>query len=304
MSSKPLNLVERAAEHLRQTGALDASTAQLLNIEKPPSDAGLTTGLSRAGGVHAAVTEAPKQAAPRVDVAVMERAGMVDWTKGRSRVTEEFRIVQSQIMRAAFAPQVAGQGSANLVMVTSSRPGEGKSFASLNLALSIARQRDHEVLLVDTDSKEQSLGRSLGLIDTPGLLDLALDPRLNAADLMVTTGFEKLSILPLGTQPEKSPELFATRQMTRLIQELGRRYADRVVVLDAAPCLSSSDPMTLAPVVGQIVMVVEAERTQRAELEAALDLVQACPAISLLLNKVQVTTSYTFGAYASYYTSS
>ncbi len=101
-----------------------------------------------------------------------------------------------------------------------------------------------------------------------------------------------------------SPELFATRQMSRLIRDLGRRYADRIVILDAAPCLSSSDPSTLAPIVGQILIVVEAERTQRAELEAALDLIQACPAISLLLNKVQVTTSHTFGAYASSYASS
>lgn len=229
---------------------------------------------------------------------------MIDWTKGRSRVSEEFRIIQGQIMRTAFAPQTAGTGLANLVMVTSARPGEGKSFASLNLALSIARQRDHEVLLVDTDAKDQSLGQTLGLTDTPGLLDLALDPRIDPDDVIATTGFEKLSVLSLGTKPETSAELFATRQMTRLIRDLGRRYADRVVILDAAPCLSSSDPSTLAPIVGQIVMVVEAERTQRSEVEAALDLVQACPTISLLLNKVQVTTSHTFGAYASPYTSS
>ncbi|MBN9562403.1 MAG: chromosome partitioning ATPase [Alphaproteobacteria bacterium] len=299
MSSQPLNLVERAAERLRQTRSLDTSAAHLLDIEKT-------------GGVAvpdqpdpiAPVFDAPMRSTPAIDTAVLERAGMIDWSKGRSRVSEEFRIIQSHIMRTAFAPESTGQGLANLVMVTSARPGEGKSFASLNLALSIARQRDHAVLLVDTDSKDESFGRSLGLVDTPGLLDLALDPRLNADDLITPTGFEKLSILPIGTKPEASAELFATRQMTRLIKDLARRYADRVVILDAAPCLSSSDPSTLAPIVGQIVLVVEAERTQRAELESALDLIQSCPTISLLLNKVQVTTSHTFGAYASSYTSS
>ena len=299
MSSQPLNLVERAAERLRQTRSLDTSAAHLLDLEKPvgivPPDQ---------PDPIAPVFDVPKRSMPAIDTAVLERAGMIDWSKGRSRVSEEFRIIQSHIMRTAFAPESTGQGLANLVMVTSARPGEGKSFASLNLALSIARQRDHAVLLVDTDSKEQSLGRSLGLVDTPGLLDLALDPRLNADDLITPTGFEKLSILPIGTKPEASAELFATRQMTRLIRDLGRRYADRVVILDAAPCLSSSDPSTLAPIVGQILLVVEAERTQRAELESALDLIQSCPAISLLLNKVQVTTSHTFGAYASSYTSS
>ncbi len=220
------------------------------------------------------------------------------WTTERSRISEEFRIIQSQVMRAAFAPAANGPSSANLVMVTSARAGEGKSFAALNLALSIARQRDHDVLLIDTDAKDRSLGRSLGLVDEPGLLDLALDPRLDPGDLIARTELEKLSVLPLGTRPEQSTEVFATRQLTRLIRDLGRRYADRVVILDAAPCLSSSDPSTLAPVVGQIVLVVEAERTQRAEVEAALDLVQVCPTISLLLNKVQVTTRHTFGAYA------
>lgn len=299
MSSQPLNLVERAAERLRQTRSLDAPAAHLLDLEKtvgvvPPDQP----------DPIAPVFDVPKRATPAIDTAVLERAGMIDWSKGRSRVSEEFRIIQSHIMRTAFAPESTGQGLANLVMVTSARPGEGKSFASLNLALSIARQRDHAVLLVDTDSKDESFGRSLGLVDTPGLLDLALDPRLNADDLITPTGFEKLSILPIGTKPEASAELFATRQMTRLIKDLARRYADRVVILDAAPCLSSSDPSTLAPIVGQIVLVVEAERTQRAELESALDLIQSCPAISLLLNKVQVTTSHTFGAYASSYTSS
>jgi receptor protein-tyrosine kinase len=296
MASQPLNLVERAAARLRQSGSLDASTAHLLEIEKT-----VGTVPDSPDPVDPTFVDIPKRTAPVIDIAVLERAGMIDWSKGRSRVSEEFRIIQTQVMRTAFAPESTGQGLANLIMVTSARPGEGKSFASLNLALSIARQRDHAVLLVDTDSKDQSLGRSLGLVDVPGLLDLALDPRLNADDLIVPTGFEKLTLLPIGTKPETSPELFATRQMSRLIRDLGRRYADRIVILDAAPCLSSSDPSTLAPIVGQILIVVEAERTQRAELEAALDLIQACPAISLLLNKVQVTTSHTFGAYASSY---
>ena len=91
--------------------------------------------------------------------------------------------------------------------------------------------------------------------------------------------------------------------MTRLIQRLSRRYADRLLILDAAPCLSTSDPAALAPVVGQILFVVEAERTQREEVEAALDLIQACPLVMLLLNKMQVTNRYTFGAYSNYYSS-
>ncbi len=164
-------------------------------------------------------------------------------------------------------------------------------------------QGDHHVLLIDSDSKRDSICQALGLADAPGLLDLAADPELDPGDVILQHRIENLSILPVGQERGRSPELFASRDMTQLIQSLGRRYSDRLLILDAAPCLSTSDPAALAPVVGQILFVVEAERTQRDEVEAALDLIQACPQIMLLLNKVQMSTRYTFGAYSNYYSS-
>jgi receptor protein-tyrosine kinase len=110
-------------------------------------------------------------------------------------------------------------------------------------------------------------------------------------------------VLPIGQERARSSELFAGREMVELIRRLGRQYTDRLLILDAAPCLSTSDPSAMAAIAGQIVFVVEAERTQRAEIEAALDLVQACPHIMLLLNKMQMTARHTFGAYSSYYSS-
>jgi protein-tyrosine kinase len=242
------------------------------------------------------------QGPPAVDAVALERAGMVDWSRTRSRISEEFRLVQRQILRAAFGPG-AEPGFSNLLMVTSARPGEGKSFTSVNLAGSIARQGDHHVLLVDADSKRDSFCYSLGLAETRGLLDLVANTKLDPSPLIVKTPIDRLSILPVGRERERSAELFSTKEMTRLIQSLGRRYADRLLVLDAPPCLSTSDPAVLAPVVGQILFVVEADRTQRDEVEASLDLIQACPNITLVLNKQQVSSRYTFGAYSSYYSS-
>lgn len=240
--------------------------------------------------------------APSVDAVALERAGMVDWSRTRSRISEEFRLVQRQIIRSAFGPG-AEPGFSNLLMVTSARPGEGKSFTAVNLAGSIARQGDHHVLLVDADSKRDSFCYSLGLAEARGLLDLVATPKLDPAPLIVKTPIERLSILPVGRERERSAELFSTKEMTRLIQSLGRRYADRLLILDAPPCLSTSDPAVLAPVVGQILFVVEADRTQRDEVEASLDLIQACPTITLVLNKQQISSRYTFGAYSSYYSS-
>jgi receptor protein-tyrosine kinase len=237
-----------------------------------------------------------------VDAVSLERAGMVDWSRTRTRISEEFRLVQRQILRSAFGPG-AEPGFSNLLMVTSARPGEGKSFMSTNLSGSIARQGDHHVLLVDADSKRDSICYSLGLAQARGLLDLAANPKLDPAPLIVKTPIERLSILPVGRERERSAELFSTKEMTRLIQSLGRRYADRLLILDAPPCLSTSDPAVLSQVVGQILFVVEADRTQRDEIEASLDLIQACPTITMVLNKQQISSRYTFGAYSSYYSS-
>jgi protein-tyrosine kinase len=237
-----------------------------------------------------------------VDAVSLERAGMVDWSRTRTRISEEFRLVQRQIIRSAFGPG-AEPGFSNLLLVTSARPGEGKSFMATNLAGSIARQGDHHVLLVDADSKRDSICYSLGLAQSRGLLDLVANPKLDPAPLIVKTPIERLSILPVGRERERSAELFSTKEMTRLIQSLGRRYADRLLILDAPPCLSTSDPAVLAQVVGQILFVVEADRTQRDEIEASLDLIQACPTITLVLNKQQISSRYTFGAYSSYYSS-
>lgn len=325
---KPMHLVERAAERLLQAGVLEGSAAQLLEPDRspvapprssppippgagiPPAPAQESVPLAgeplvaEAPLVQVEQAVEPPQVAERpvIDMAALERAGLFDWTRGRSRISEEFRLAQRQILRAAFAA-TAEAGTSNLLMVTSARPGEGKSFTSLNLAGSIALQGDHHVLLVDSDSKRDSLCQALGLADAPGVLDLAANPSMDPAEVILRTAIEHLSILPVGQERSRSSELFAGRDMTQLIQSLGRRFSDRLLILDAPPCLSTSDPAALAPVVGQILFVVEAERTQRDEVEAALDLIQACPMVMLLLNKVQVSTRYTFGAYSNYYSS-
>lgn len=329
MTSKSPNLVERAAAQLLKSGNLDSSVAQLLEQEtaaKRVSDTADRVAQAATLPAAAPTAVAPPTAAPPIgpipspvsapapngaaapgsqariiELAALERAGMIDWGQARSRISEEFRIVQRQVLRNSTAPDIVEQGNANLVMLTSSRPGEGKSFVALNLAAGIARQRDHDVLLVDIDYKQDFIATALGLAGARGLLDLVTDPALDPEQVIVKTGMKNLSILPIGQHGERSPELFASRQATRLIQSLGRRYADRLVILDAPPCLATSEPGVLASIVGQIVLVVEAEKTQREEVEAAMDLIHTCPTITLLLNKVQVASRYSFGAYASSY---
>lgn len=314
MADNSAHLIERAAERLRETGGLpvpgllaDVSdlAPRAIPAAPPPHQprGGDAQDPSRDGNqtatIGAAISAPDADASARftLDIPTLERGGLVIGRKSRTRISEEFRIAMGHILRTLQDSYTAGSGSANLIMVTSARPGEGKSFTALNLAGSLAQQSQREVLLLDVDAKQRPMTYELGLTDAPGLLDLVANSSLKVEDLLVRTAIPNLSFLPIGSRLPDNSEMLASRPVSAVVERLGRRFANRLIILDAPPCLSTSDPSGLAPIVGQTLMVVEAERTQRNELEAALDLIRVCPAITLLLNKIQLTTSYTFGAY-------
>ncbi|HTN11446.1 MAG TPA: hypothetical protein VL154_10800 [Acetobacteraceae bacterium] len=237
---------------------------------------------------------------PPLELEALERAGLVVGRKLRTRISEEFRVTVGTVMRSLKTSYAPGRGAGNLLMVTSSRPGEGKSFTALNLSGSIAQHTQREVLLVDMDAKQHSLSDQLGLGDRPGLIDLAADAAMRIEDTVLRTAIPNLSFMPVGRRRGEGSDVgegTVARPMTSLIERMGRRFPNHLVILDAPPCLSTSDPSTIAPFVGQIVLVIEAEKTQKSEVMASLDLIKACQTVSLMLNKIRVTTSYTFGAY-------
>lgn len=327
MTTPSAHLIERAAERLRDTSGLrdpaqgrdgpaparvngvhpaapssapetDTPADDAAPVLAPPAAAATVRGDEPGAETTALVGDKPAEGAPRIlDMSMLERAGLVVGRKSRTRISEEFRIAVGHVLRTLQSAYSSGHGSANLILVTSSRPGEGKSFTALNLAGCIAQQNQREVVLVDIDAKQRPVTFELGLGDAPGLLDLVRDPVLRIEDVIIPTSIPSLSFLPIGARLSSNSEMPSSRPISAIVERLGRRFANRVIVLDAPPCLSTSDPSALAPVVGQILMVVEAQRTQRNELEAALELVRTCPTITLLLNKIQLTTSYTFGAY-------
>ena len=229
---------------------------------------------------------------------------MVVARTARTRISEEYRIVLGRVLRA-LREDHAGAGASNatasnLVMVTSARPGEGKSFTSLNLAGSIAQHTAEKVLLVDLDAKLRPVTVLLGAQDGPGFHDLVANPALRPEAVIRATAIPNLQFLPVGRRLADANGAMDAQPITTTITRLARLYPKHVIVLDAPPCLSTSDPHTVAACVGQVVMVIEAERTQRTEVEAALELVRVCPTITMLLNKVRLTTSHTFGAYDYY----
>ncbi len=237
------------------------------------------------------------ETAPRT-LADMARAGLIIETEGRTRLGDEFRIAASRLHTVVKGSMAAGERCGNMVLITSTRPAEGKSFAALNIAASLARTGSRPVLLVDADAKVRCLSELIGLAGAPGLLDLAADDGVEPESLVVATPVPGLSILPLG-DPRAGPAPGERSQPLPAAAELlSRRFADCTVVIDTGPLLATSDPSVLAPVVSQVMMVVEAARTQRSELEAALEMVKACPKVVLLLNKQAGRNRSSFGAYS------
>jgi receptor protein-tyrosine kinase len=236
-----------------------------------------------------------------IDRASLARNGIMISSALRSRSSEEFRIIKRHVLAKYAAEADAGLAHrSRAIMVTSARPGEGKSFTAINLALSIASEQDLKVLLIDSDTRRHSVQKMMGIAADIGLIDLLSDPAIDFADVVVRTNMPNLSIMPAGNPDIHIPELLSSRRTRSLFDEMTRRYADRFIIFDAAPCLASSDPTVLAELVGQIVFVVEADRTQTEEIDAAINLISACPNIGLLLNKVRNRSSDRFGSYSDY----
>lgn len=199
---------------------------------------------------------------------------------------EEFRVLKRPLL-ANVAGSAAPIRNANLIMVTSSVPGEGKTFTAINLAMSIAMELDRTVLLVDADVARPSLLRILNLPEQKGLLNLLQDKSLKLSDVLLRTNVSKLTVLPAGTRDAQATELLASDLMGRLLSEIARRYSDRVVIFDSPPLLSTTEARVLATRMGQIVFVVRAEETPQNAVKEALATIEACPVKLMVLNQAR-----------------
>jgi exopolysaccharide/PEP-CTERM locus tyrosine autokinase len=172
-------------------------------------------------------------------------------------------------------------------VVTSALPGEGKTYCAINLAMSIAMERDITVLLVDADVARPSVLKVLGLGAEAGLMDILMNDELELADVILKTNVPTLSILPAGRSNRHATELLASRSMSTLLSEIANRYADRIVIFDSPPLLITTEASVLAAQMGQVVMVVEAETTTQNAVREALRLLDSCKHINLIYNKIK-----------------
>jgi exopolysaccharide/PEP-CTERM locus tyrosine autokinase len=191
----------------------------------------------------------------------------------------------------------------NLILITSSVPGEGKTFTSTNLAISIAMEVDHTVLAIDTDIMKRDLSKVFGVVDRPGLFDLLADHThsLRLEDLLIRTSIPNLVILPAGHRREGSTELLASLRMMELTDEIATRYHDRVVLFDSPPVLATTTASALAPQVGQVILVAEAGKTKHETVREALQRLDRVRITGVILNKSKQPAGSGYDYYGSYY---
>jgi protein-tyrosine kinase len=309
-----LSLIERAANRL--SSAKPPETAPLLDQSQDRPEAGVVADpapvqapLDRVAAPPVEAAPAPADPAPadaatkptrhlNLDLGKLQIAGFVMPTGSRTRISEEFRVIKRPILLRAFATGDDQIEDGNLMMVTSAKPGEGKTFTAINLAMSIASERDLHVLLVDADVQRPSVFQVLGLPPQKGLLDVLSDSSMTPADVLIRTNIRNLSLMAAGTPSLATTELLASQKMIALMQDIATRYRDRIIILDAPPVLASSEPSVLAIHVGQIILVVESGKTGRRAVEEALTHISACPNISIVFNKADTTGGKdAFGGY-------
>ncbi len=276
------DLIERASADV-------AEGTYLPTDGEPPLDPVKTKGPGRSS------SRAARQFA--VDRHRLRALSLITPDDERTPLAESFRRIKRQILANVAKPK-PGAPSANLVLVTSALAGEGKTFCAINLAISMALERDRTVLLVDADVAKPSVPRALGLNAEGGLMEVLLDRHVDLGDVLWKTDVGGLTVLPAGTAHQHATELLASDTMRGLLGDMAERYPDRIVVFDSPPLLAASEAGALAGHVGQIIVVVEAGKTSEAALKHALGRIDTTRVTGLLLNKVEATPlEYNYDAY-------
>lgn len=217
----------------------------------------------------------------------------------RAILVQEYRRIKRPLLMNAFGQGAEKIENGNLIMVTSSLPGEGKSYTAFNLALSICMEKGVTVLLMDCDVQRQSLSKMMGLDKSDGLTNYLDRDVADLSAVMKSTSIPNLKFIPTGEYSKMHTELFSTSAMRELVNELSYRYSDRIIIIDAPPLLVANEAQILAELVGQIAMVVRAEETPQKTVLEALECFDENKVIGLIFNASPRRESS--GYYGGYY---
>lgn len=237
----------------------------------------------------------------RVDRARLAEAGFIVPDEPVTSLAEEFRLVKRRLLAGVESRLSSPDEKRRTVLVTSGKPDEGKSFCAVNLALSLAGEREADVLLVDGDFSKPEALSLLGLKAGPGLVDALADPSVDVEELVVRTDVPGLSVLSAGRKANNVPELLASDRTREVFARLIAGDRRRIILIDSPPALMASPATVLADLVGQVLIVVRADSTIEADLRETVGLLSACDNVALLLNGASAgVTGRKYGGYDRY----
>lgn len=289
-----MSTIEKAIERLQGSGKAPQDSTTEASIGNRTDDDVLPPTEEKAHAPAASRTV-------KWDWNLLDSAGMLTAEGSKSLLAEEYRQIKRPLLINAFATGPAAIDNGNLIMITSALPGEGKTFSAINLAMSIALERDKTVLLVDADVARPAVSQYFSEAESIGLVDYLNHNEISVADVLLHTDIPNLRVLSAGRRHPHSTELLASTRMEQLTRELSTRYPDRLILFDSPPLLATTEAAVLARLMGQIVMVIEAGRTQKDVIQDALALLDDKSMISLILNKAQRPFGRTYYNYYHYH---
>ncbi len=290
-----MNMLEKALEKSLEKSKNADDKAELKKSEKDS--------LKAQSEISEPISEHQNSAADvvRFDWNRLGELGFIKKDDSHSRIAEEYRSIKRPLVTNALGARKFDINNANLILVTSSIPGEGKTFTSINLAISIAAEMDKKVLLVDADVAKPSISKVLGIKTKVGLIDFLETDSIPLSDIILQTEIPGLRIITAGKSHKFSTELLASNKMIALSKELSERYPDRIVIFDTPPLLATTQAEVLASQMGQVILVVGAEMTPQNYVMESVKKLQNCSDVVLaLLNKAQRSLNPGYYGYGQY----
>ena len=278
-----MSIVEKAAEKLRMRPAEQPGSPQVEEVVEAPV-APTVERLQEQR--HAVRRDAADGEVVHIDLDALVRAGLLpSEDEASGRLSNEVRRAKLPLLNNATGKSAKAPEFADRIVVTSAVPGEGKTFTAINLALSLAREPDFEVVLLDADIPKSDVTRTFGLQSYPGLMDILADESRRTADVILRTDVPNLFLVPAGQRNPLAAELFGGRRMSQVLEDLGANSKQRLLVFDSSPLLATPEARVLASQMGQVVVVVGAGHTRRYELKSALEGLGDSQYVGLILNK-------------------
>lgn len=290
---EPVSVVAPPAPTPWPTDTTEAPASNAAPAPRAPEPVTPVTPVVRANGVRPVVT---------IDRQKLADAGMIVPGGHVTALAEEFRLVKRQLLNTSRAIRPKDADKSRMVLVCSAKPNDGKTFCAINLALSLAAEKDVEILLVDADFAKPDILNQLGAPEGVGLLDVLNGAVASAEDCILDTDVPQLSVLPAGTKSVADTELLASERAHAILDGLAAANPRRIVIFDSPPILAASPASVLAGHVGQVMLVVRADKTAESDLREAVALLDGCDEIQLVLNSVSFQPGgRRYGGYGAYY---